>query len=256
MRIGVVTIFPEMFQCLRFGVVGRAMGKGLIDVRTFNPRDYATDNYRSVDDYPYGGGQGMVMKLDVLVPAIRDAKDFAGGPVILLSPQGVPFNQEYATELAKEPGIVLVCGRYEGVDERIMELVDEEISIGDYVLSGGELPAMVVIDAVVRLLPGVLGDDMSPQDESFQDGLLEYPQYTRPSSHELGNVPEILLTGHHAKIARWRLKERIRRTLLKRPDLLLSRKWSEEERELLSELWNEFVDLFSKLGVGDRDGRT
>ncbi len=253
MRIGVVTIFPEMFQCLRFGVVGRAMEKGLVDVRIFNPRDYATDNYRSVDDYPYGGGQGMVMKLDVMVPAIREARDFAGGPVILLSPQGTPFNQKYATELARESGFVLVCGRYEGVDERIMELVDEEISIGDYVLSGGELPAMVVIDAVVRLLPGALGDDKSPQDESFQDGLLEYPQYTRPSSHELGDVPEVLLSGHHAKIARWRLKERIRRTLLKRPDLLLSRKWTEEERKLLSELRDEIAYLFYRLGVGGRD---
>jgi len=248
-KVGVVTIFPEMFQCLRYGVLGRAMEKGIIDVRTFNPREFATDNYKSVDDYPYGGGQGMVMKLDVMVPAIEEARNFAEGPVILLSPQGTLFNQHYAEMLASEDGFVLVCGRYEGVDERVMGLVDEEISIGDYVLSGGELPAMVIIDAVSRLLPGVLGDALSHEEESFQNKLLDYPQYTRPASHDLGDVPAVLLSGHHAKIRKWRLKERLRRTLLKRPDLLLSRQWSDEEIEILSELRKEILELFDKLGV-------
>ncbi len=250
MKIGIVTIFPEYFSGItKTGVIRKAVENGAVDFTFVNPRDFATDNYRSVDDYPYGGGSGMVMKYDTLKGAILTAKESIPGPVVYMTPQGIPFNQSFAKSLAKEEGMILVCGRYEGIDERVMSLVDDEISIGDYVLSGGEPAAAVVVDAVVRLLPGVLGDEESLVEESFEDGLLEYPHYTRPKVVDGMDVPDILLSGHHGNIARWRLKERLKRTLLKRPDMLKDKVFSEKEKALLREIREEIDTMFKMLGV-------
>ncbi len=250
MKIGVVTIFPEYFTGItKTGVIRKAVENGVVDFTFINPRDFAMDNYRSVDDYPYGGGSGMVMKYETLKEAILKAKEGIYGPVIYMTPQGTPFNQAFAKSLAKEEGMILVCGRYEGIDERVMALIDEEISIGDYVLSGGEPAAAVVVDAVVRLLPGVLGDEDSLVEESFEGGLLEYPHYTRPKVVDGMEVPDILLSGHHSNIARWRLKERLKRTLLKRPDMLRDSVFSEEEKAILREIREEIDTMFEMLGV-------
>lgn len=225
MRIDVVTLFPEMIAALNgWGMVGRAQHKGLLEVATWNPRDYAHDAHRSVDDRPYGGGPGMVMMVQPLRDAIHAARAAAGGAarVIYLSPQGRRFDHAYARELAGQEGpLVLVAGRYEGIDERLLETeVDEELSIGDYVLSGGELAAAVVIDAVVRLVPGVLGDGESAEQDSFVSGLLDHPQYTRPREIDGLAVPDVLLSGDHQAIAQWRREAALDRTRAKRPDLL------------------------------------
>ena len=243
MRVEVVTLFPEMLTALlAFGVTGRAAQRGLLQIRSWNPRDYAEDARRSVDDRPFGGGPGMVMKVEPLRTALRAARVAAGqgAKVIFLSPQGQCFEQSEARRLAALPGLVLVAGRYEGVDERLIESeVDAELSIGDYVLSGGELPALVVIDALARLLPGALGDADSALQDSFMQGLLDYPHYTRPEELEGRRVPEVLLSGDHAAIRRWRLQQALGRTWQRRPELLEKLELSADERALLDEFIHE-----------------
>jgi tRNA (guanine37-N1)-methyltransferase len=219
-KIEVLTLFPEMFPGpLRAGVTGRGLATGLVTLQLHNLRDYTHDRHRQVDDVPYGGGAGMVLKPEPIFEAVRART--GKGPVILLTPQGELLNQGLVRELAGHDDIYLICGRYEGVDERVAtHLVDKEISIGDYVLTGGELPAMVVIDAVSRLVGGVLGSEESPKDESFDHHLLEYPHYTRPAEYEGHEVPEVLRSGHHAEIERWRRAQAAERTRRRRPDLL------------------------------------
>jgi tRNA (guanine37-N1)-methyltransferase len=222
-RIDVITLFPEFIVgCARLGVVGRARERGLIQVEAWNPRDFATGNYRSADDRPDGGGPGMVMMIDPLRRALESARAAgAGGKVVYLSPQGARLDQARVAEFAQRDRMILLSGRYEGVDERFLErAVDEEVSIGDYVLSGGELAAAIVIDAVGRLQEGVLNDAESAAQDSFSNGLLDCPHYTRPEHHEWGDVPAVLLSGDHAAIRRWRLQQSLGRTWLRRPDLL------------------------------------
>jgi tRNA (guanine37-N1)-methyltransferase len=218
--VEVLTLFPEMYPGpLAFGVTGRALTAGVISLRLHNLRDYTHDRHRQVDDVPYGGGAGMVLKPEPIFEAVRAREGH--GPIILLSPQGERLTQRVVRELATHDDLYLVCGRYEGVDERVAaHLADREISVGDFVLTGGELPAMVLIDAVSRLRAGVLGSEASPQDESFAEDLLEYPHYTRPAVFEGHRVPEILLSGHHAEIERWRRVQAAERTRQRRPDLL------------------------------------
>ena len=224
MRIDIISLFPEFVaQCAGFGVVGRAQERGLLALHGWNPRDHAEGNYRRVDDRTFGGGPGMVMMIDPLLATLdaMQADDNALAHVIYLSPQGRPLTQARVRELAALPRLALLCGRYEGVDERLIEArVDEEISIGDYVLSGGELAAAAVVDAVARLQDGALNDAESAAQDSFEDGLLDCPHYTKPVSHALGEVPEVLLSGHHAEIARWRRQQSLLRTAQRRPDLL------------------------------------
>ncbi len=242
-RFDCVTLFPEMFAALTdWGVTRRALEQALWSLALWNPRDFTTDNYRTVDDRPYGGGPGMVMLAEPLEKAIAAAKAAAQGEakVIHLSPQGAVMDHKKVMALAEESRLVLLCGRYEGVDERLIRrAVDEELSIGDYVLSGGELAAMVLMDAVVRQLPGALGDGASAAQDSFVNGLLEAPQYTRPEAYEGKAVPPVLLSGHHAQIERWRLKQSLGRTWLRRPELLERRGLSEAERALLEEFKQE-----------------
>jgi tRNA (guanine37-N1)-methyltransferase len=237
MRIEVVTLFPEMITgALEFGIVRRAIERGLLAVGTEDPRGHTTDVHRTVDDRPYGGGPGMVLKPEPLMAAIRAARARwpDGSPRIYLSAQGEPMRQAMARELADLPGFVLVAGRYEGLDERVIELgIDREVSIGDYVLSGGELPALVVIDAVARLLPGALGDERSNVEESFVAGLLDWPHYTRPEVFEGLGVPQVLLSGNHADIRRWRLERAIERTRERRPDLALAQELALESSRIL-----------------------
>lgn len=224
MRFDILTIFPDFFESpLKQSILGKAIEKGLVEIGVHNIRDFALDKHKTTDDSPYGGGDGMVMKAEPIVMAVESVK--AGfnpdAKVILTTPQGKKFNQQLAVEFAASNGFVIICGRYEGVDERVKELVvDMEVSVGDYVLSGGEAPAMIIIDAVSRLVPGVLGSDKSAADDSFSCGLLEYPQYTRPESFRGLNVPEILLSGNHQEIKTWRRQESIKRTMEKRPDIL------------------------------------
>ncbi|AZR72350.1 tRNA (guanosine(37)-N1)-methyltransferase TrmD [Anoxybacter fermentans] len=239
----ILSIFPEMFVgVFQESILKRAQEKGLIKINLVNIRNYATDKHRTTDDYPYGGGPGMIMKVEPIFRAFYDitAKAKTKPHRIFMSPQGKTFNQKKAIELAEKKEIIILCGRYEGIDERIREeLIDEEISIGDYVLTGGELPAMVVVDAVSRMIPGVLGDESSKEDDSFYCGLLGYPQYTRPREFQGKKVPDVLLTGNHALIERWRRKEALRRTLLRRPDLLVEADLTEEDYKLLEEIYNE-----------------
>ncbi len=243
MHIAVVSLFPEMFAAVSdYGVTGRAVATGQLRLYLSNPRDYATDKHGTVDDRPYGGGPGMLMKIDTLELAIANARAELGegAKVVYLSPQGQRFDHAKAQQLAGVELLILVAGRYEGVDERLLEAeVDEEISIGDYVLSGGELAAMVVIDAVSRQLPGVLGHELSAQQDSFAEGLLDCPHYTRPEQYAGRCVPEVLLSGNHEAIRRWRLKQALGRTLERRPDLLAERVLTPEEEELLAEYRRE-----------------
>jgi tRNA (guanine37-N1)-methyltransferase len=230
----IVTLFPAMFESLNHSILKKAQEKGLISISLVDPRDYATDRHRMTDDYPYGGGQGMVMKPEPLVAAIEDIKaKMPQSRVILLSPQGHVFNQALAAELANEDELVLVCGRYEGVDQRVKHFIDDEISIGDYTISGGEPAATVLIDAVSRLIPGVLGNAKSAGDESFSNGLLEYPQYTRPEEFRGAKVPEILLSGDHERIRQWRRQMSVQQTARRRPDLIGRVDLSREEKELI-----------------------
>ena len=239
MRFDILTLFPNMFSSpLRESILGRAIEKGLIQIRTINIRDYASDKHQIVDDTPYGGGQGMVMKVEPIAGVIEWVKSQnPSARTIYLTPQGKPFNQEMALSLSSKSHLILLCGRYEGVDERVRELfVDEEISIGDYVLTGGELAAMVVVDAVSRFLPGVLGSDRSAEEDSFSNSLLEYPQYTRPFSFRGSLVPGILVSGNHSAISLWRKKEALKRTWVRRPDLLAKANLSNEDKKILEEV--------------------
>lgn len=243
MKIEVVSLFPEEVLTVgRFGVVGRAVDAGLVAIGAVSPRDFADDVHRTVDDRPYGGGPGMVMKCGPLMSAIREARSRAGhrARVVCLTPQGSRFDQARAREMSEWPSLVLVAGRYEGIDERVLEAeIDYEVSLGDFVMSGGEIAAMAVIDAVVRLLPGVLGDAESATQDSFEDGLLDCPHYTRPETVEGRRVPAVLLSGDHGAIARWRLKQALGRTWERRPDLLADRSLTHEEQTLLDEYMAE-----------------
>ena len=240
-RFDVVTLFPEMFAAITAsGITSRALEAGLYSLTTWNPRDFAADRYRTVDERPYGGGPGMVMMAEPLERALDGIKLAGGGRVIYLSPQGRRLDHRRVMELRQQRALTLLCGRYEGVDERLLERrVDEEVSIGDFVLSGGEVAAMALIDAVVRQLPGALGDEASAVEESFADGLLDCPQYTRPETYAGRQVPEVLLSGHHENIRRWRLKQALGRTWLRRPDLLEVKKLNAEELRLLEEFKRE-----------------
>lgn len=243
MWLGVITLFPEMFRAVTdFGVTGRAVKNGLLKVHTWNPRDFTHDRHNTVDDRPYGGGPGMLMMVQPLRDAIHAAKAAAGdkAKVIYLSPQGRKLDQQGVTELAKSDSLILVCGRYEGVDERIIQTeVDEEWSIGDYVLSGGEIPAMTLIDSVARLVPGVLGKQASAEQDSFSDGLLDCPHYTRPEQLDGLDVPAVLLSGDHEKIRLWRLQQSIGRTFLRRPELFENLALTDEQTALLAQFVNE-----------------
>ena len=246
MNFHILTLFPEMVTGgLNTSITGRAMEKGLISVEAVNIRDYSTDKHRHVDDYPYGGGAGMVMQPGPVYAACEDLERKIGKKprVIYLTPQGRVFNQKIAEELASEEELVFLCGHYEGIDERVLELVvTDHLSIGDYVLTGGELPAMVMIDTIARLVPGVLNNSESAEYDSFQDGLLEYPQYTRPEIWHDKQVPEVLLSGHHGNIEKWRRQQSLKRTFERRPELLEQEKVQEaltkKDREYLSELEN------------------
>ncbi len=239
MHLGVISLFPEMFKAVTdFGVTGRAVKNGRLQVTVWNPRDFTDDKHRTVDDRPYGGGPGMVMKVAPLLAAISNAKTLLGddSKVIYLSPQGKQLTQVGLGELAQQKSLILLAGRYEGIDERLIkQQVDEEWSIGDYVLSGGELPAMVMIDGMARLLPGVLGDAESAEQDSFMDGLLDHPHYTRPEQLEGDTVPSVLLGGDHEAIRKWRLKQSLGRTWLRRPDLLTAKTLDKEQAALLEE---------------------
>ncbi|HNT57736.1 MAG TPA: tRNA (guanosine(37)-N1)-methyltransferase TrmD [Syntrophales bacterium] len=247
-RFDVLTIFPEMFHSpLRSSLIGKAREKGLIAVEIHDIREYATDRHRMTDDYPYGGGGGMVMKVEPIARALDDVlSNQETGVVVLLTPQGERLSQETAEEMARHGRIILICGHYEGVDERIREhLVDREISIGDYVLTGGELPALVLIDVLSRLVPDVLGNRESARQDSFSAGLLEHPQYTRPRSFRGWEVPDVLLSGNHREIENWRRRESLRRTALRKPELLERANLTDDERQALSR-WLE-----EKNGKGD-----
>jgi tRNA (guanine37-N1)-methyltransferase len=243
MYFDILTLFPEMFTGpFTESILGKAREKGLLEINLIDIRDYTDDKHRTADDYPYGGGAGMVMKVEPIYRAYQDIRRKRGEdtPVILLSPQGRTLTQEVVRELSREKGLVLICGHYEGVDERVREsIVTDELSIGDYVLTGGEIASIVLVDALARMIPGVLGDEQSPVEDSFYNGLLDYPHYTRPREFEGMEVPEVLLSGNHGMIAQWRQKETLKRTLLRRPDLLEKKELTTEEKELLQEIKEE-----------------
>ena len=244
-RFDVVTLFPEMFSAVTHsGITSRALDAGLWALTTWNPRDFTTDNYRTVDDRPYGGGPGMVMLAEPIDRALDAVRSSGGGRVVYLTPQGRKLDHRKVMGFSKESCLTLLCGRYEGIDERLLaRRVEEEVSVGDFVLSGGELAAMALMDAVVRQLPGALGDENSALEESFADGLLDCPQYTRPEVRAFGDavdrVPEVLMSGHHENIRRWRLKQALGRTWLRRPDLLAVKTLNEEQKKLLAEFQQE-----------------
>lgn len=239
MKIHVITLFPEMFQALHYGIPGRALKRELLQLQLWNPRDFTTDVHQTVDDRPYGGGPGMVMKVTPLRDAIRAARAHmpAPAPVIYLSPQGRPLQQQQILELSQRPAMILLCGRYEGVDQRLIDSeVDEVCSIGDYVVSGGELPAMILIDALCRLLPEALGDAESAAQDSFSQGLLDHPHYTRPAEIDGLTVPSVLLHGDHRAISRWRMQQSLKNTWQIRPDLIKLATLSEEQQQLLDDI--------------------
>ncbi|HSC16507.1 MAG TPA: tRNA (guanosine(37)-N1)-methyltransferase TrmD [Gammaproteobacteria bacterium] len=249
-RIGVISLLPELVApVMKTGVVGRAAERGLVALEQLSPREFTTDRHRTVDDRPYGGGPGMVLKYEPLRDAVHELRRRlpAGSVEFVLTAQGRPFDQALARELARAPGLLLVCGRYEGIDERFTEgVIGAELSLGDYVLSGGELAAAVVIDSVTRLLPGVLGDECSHVEDSFTAGLLDCPQYTRPEVADERRVPQVLLGGDHEAIRRWRLKQALGRTWLRRPELLAKRRLTQDERKLLEEFESEWSELNSR----------
>jgi tRNA (guanine37-N1)-methyltransferase len=246
MIFDILTLFPGMFSGpFDESIISRARGKGILDINIINIRDFTYDKHHITDDYPFGGGAGMVMKVEPIYRAWEDIqkKREMSFPTILLSPQGRRLDQDLVKKLSKEKGLILICGHYEGVDERVRKkIITDEISIGDYVLTGGELAAMVLVDSVARMISGVLGDEKSKVEDSFYDGLLEYPQYTRPREFKGMGIPEVLLNGNHARINEWRKKESLKKTLLYRPDLLDKRKISKEEELLLEEIKKEFED--------------
>jgi len=238
MKFDVLTLFPEMFEPLKHSIIGRAIEKNLIDINLINIRDFSKDKHKKVDDTPYGGGAGMVMQPEVVYDAYKSIKDDKA-KVIYMSPQGKKLNQSKVEELSKKEHLILLCGHYEGIDQRVIdEIVDEEVSIGDYVLTGGELPAIVLIDSISRYVQGVIKED-SKKEESFAQGLLEYPQYTRPEVFKNRQVPDILLSGHHGNIDKWRRKQSLRVTFSKRPDLLENIQLSDEDKQILEEIKNE-----------------
>ena len=243
MQMQVVTIFPEMVNTIgEYGVVGRAVEREVISLECQNPRDFTVDVHRTIDDRPYGGGPGMVLKYEPAAAAIAAAKEKlpAGSPVVCMSPQGAVFDQATAQRFAGLAGIIFLAGRYEGIDERLIESeVDEELSLGDFVISGGEIAAMAVIDAVTRLLPGVLGDETSAMQDSFMEGLLDHPHYTRPEDLDGRRVPEVLLSGDHARIARWRYQQALGRSFQRRPDLVEKLELNDEQQKLLNEYLEE-----------------
>ena len=242
MKFDVLTLFPEMFEVLNQSILGKAQEKNLIDINLINIRDFSKDKHKKVDDSPYGGGAGMVMRADVVYDAFKSVKT-PNSKLIYLTPQGNTLNQAKVEELAKNEHLILLCGHYEGIDQRVIDkIVDEEISIGDYVLTGGEIPAMVLIDSVSRYIEGVIKSD-SKEEESFSQGLLEYPQYTRPEEFEGQKVPEVLLSGHHQKIEKWRKEQAIKITLNKRPDLIKKYNFSEEEKKILEKIENEVPNM-------------
>jgi len=244
MQIGVITLFPEMVNTVtEYGVTGRAVKRNLLSLQCWNPRDFTQDVHRTVDDRPYGGGPGMLMKVEPLRDAISAAREKLGKDVltVYLSPQGEQLNQQKLNTLVGQKKLLLISGRYEGIDERLINMeVDQQWSLGDFVLSGGELAAMVVVDAVTRLIPGVLGDDTSAQSDSFSEGLLDFPHYTRPEVFEGEPVPEVLLSGNHERIRSWRLKQSLGATWLKRPDLLKGKALDQEQKQLLQEFIEEW----------------
>ncbi len=244
MWIGIISLFPEMFESItHYGVTSRAVKNGLLEVNYWNPRDFAHDKHKTVDDRPYGGGPGMLMMVQPLRDAIHAAKNVAGDDtkVIYLSPQGRKLDQKGVCELSQNKKLILICGRYEGIDERVIETeIDEEWSIGDYVLSGGELPAMTMIDALARFIPGVLNHKSSAEEDSFANGLLDCPHYTRPEVLDGMAVPDVLMSGHHEEIRRWRLKQSLGRTWLRRDDLLENLALTDEEQQLLAEFQHEY----------------
>ncbi|MEH6529093.1 MAG: tRNA (guanosine(37)-N1)-methyltransferase TrmD [Porticoccus sp.] len=246
MKVALVTLFPEMFAALTdYGISGRAIKQGLLDVALFNPRAHTSDRHQTVDHRPYGGGPGMVMMIEPLREAIAEAREWIGeqATVVYLTPQGRVLDQSGVKTLVTRENLILVTGRYEGVDERLIQLeVDEEWSIGDYVLSGGELPAMVMLDALIRQLPGALGHEDSAEQDSFAEGLLDCPHYTRPEQYEDLTVPEVLLSGNHEKIRQWRLMQSLKRTWERRPDLLDRLKLSDEQQEILDRVVKESAD--------------
>ena len=242
MRFDVISLFPDLLkEAFNYGITGRALQNKKVILNTFNPREFSQDQNSKVDDPPYGGGSGMVMQVEPMISAIQEAKKKSTNPyVILLSPQGKTFNQNKAEEFSKLDHLVLVCGRYEGLDQRIIDSeVDEECSVGEYILSGGEIPALTIMDSVTRVIEGVVGDPASIKYDTFSDGLLKYPQYTRPKTSQYGDVPEVLLSGDHKLIKRWRLKQSLLKTKKNRPELLNRRKFNSEEQELMEEINRE-----------------
>lgn len=236
MRIDILTLFPEVFTSpFAASIIHRAREKGLVELNIKNIRDFALDKHMQVDDYPYGGGPGMVMKADVVGAAIDSCRQ-ENSWVVYMTPQGKLLDQDLVQELAQKKNLLILCGHYEGIDDRISDRIDQQVSIGNYILTGGEIPAMVLVDAAVRLIPGVLGDERSPDEESFSNQLLEYPQYTRPRQYLGQEVPEILLSGHHENIRKWRKEQSLLRTLLQRPELLLERSYDEEEKQMLQKI--------------------
>ncbi|MDD6350151.1 tRNA (guanosine(37)-N1)-methyltransferase TrmD [Intestinibaculum porci] len=238
MKIDILSLFPEMFEgFLHTSIIKRAIEKGVVEIHVHDFREFAHDRHKSVDDTPYGGGQGMVLMCQPLLDCLKTVVD-KDALVILMSPQGQTFSQKMAVDLTNEKHLIIICGHYEGFDERIRDYVDMEISIGDYVLTGGELSSMVITDAVTRLLHGAIRE-ASHEDDSFSDGLLEYPQYTKPAEYDGAKVPEVLLSGHHENIRKWRLKQSLKRTYLRRPDLLRDRAFTKEEAKLMEEIQAE-----------------
>ena len=235
MKINILTLFPDMFDIFSHSIMGKASEKGLLDIKAIDIRDYTLNKHKKVDDTPYGGGAGMVMAPQPVVDALRDIKKTNKGKVIFLGPRGKTFNQELANELSKEEELIFVCGHYEGIDERVYKYFDMEVSLGDFVLTGGEMAAIPVIDSICRLIPGVLGKEESFQDESFYDGTLEYPQYTRPFEFEGEKVPEILISGHHENIRKWRRKHSLLITKERRKDLFEKLVLTKEDKKLLKE---------------------
>ncbi|MBU3104062.1 tRNA (guanosine(37)-N1)-methyltransferase TrmD [Clostridium gasigenes] len=235
MKINILTLFPEMFDIFNHSIIGKAKEKGLMEIEAINIRDFSLNKHKKVDDYPYGGGAGMVMTPQPIIDAINHCKKSNKGKVIFLGPKGKKFNQQMAENLSKEQELIFICGHYEGIDERVYNHIDMEISLGDFILTGGEMAAIPVIDSILRLVNGVLGKEESHMDESFSDGLLEYPQYTRPDDYAGERVPDILLSGHHEKIRQWRRKQSLLITKNKRPDLFKRVCLSKEDIKLLKE---------------------
>lgn len=235
LKIDILTLFPEMFDIFNHSIIGRAMKNDIIQINTFNIRDFTEDKHRKVDDYPYGGGAGMVMAAQPIVDSIRNVKKQNSGKVVFLGPKGKTFNQDLARELSKEKEIIFLCGHYEGIDERAYKYIDMEISLGDFVLTGGETACIPIVDSICRMVPGVLSSSESYTEESFYGGLLEYPQYTRPEEYEGERVPDVLLSGHHENIRKWRKLKALSITMEKRPDMFHKYKLSDEEIKLLKE---------------------